>query len=100
MTAAPRSTESFSYAPTRLRLPHAPSAVSPRCRPGDPALRGDQAGLVRVDHGLDTVAQAELGHDVADVSLDRGLGDVPERGDLGVGQSGALDSPGPTSAST
>jgi len=51
MTAAPRSTESFSYAPTRSRLRHAPFAVSPRRRPGGAALRGDQAGLVRVDHG-------------------------------------------------
>jgi hypothetical protein len=38
-------------------------------------LRGDETGLVGVDDDLDPVAQAELGHDVADVGLDRGLGD-------------------------
>src|SRR5215469_2446634 len=51
------------------------------------ALRRDEADLVGVHDGLDPVAQAQLGHDVTDVRLDRGLGDVQQRCDLRVGQA-------------
>jgi hypothetical protein len=52
-------------------------------------LRGDETGLIGVDDDLDPVTQAELGHDVADVGLYRGLGDGQQRGDLRVGQTEA-----------
>jgi predicted MFS family arabinose efflux permease len=45
-----------------------------------------QPGLVREDHGLDAVTQAELAEDPGHVGLDRRLGDDEPRGDLGVGE--------------
>jgi Protein of unknown function (DUF1524) len=47
----------------------------------------DQAGLVGQHHGLDAVAQVQLGEDPRDVGLHRRLGHVELFADLGVRQS-------------
>ena len=64
------------------------SSLAKSCRETSPTrgrlrrllVRGsDEAGLVRRDHRLDPVAQAELGQHVADVGLHRVLADRPAR---------------------
>src|SRR5580692_1861488 len=63
-------------------------APLPADRSGTAVVAGpDKAVLVRVDHGLDPVPQAELGQDAAHVRLDRGLGHEQLLGELGVGQA-------------
>ncbi len=47
----------------------------------------DDAGLVGQDDGLDPVAQAELGQQVAHVRFDGGLADDEVGGYLGVGEA-------------
>jgi hypothetical protein len=47
----------------------------------------DDAGFVGQDDGLDPVAQAELGEQVAHVRFDGGLTDDEVGGDLGVGEA-------------
>jgi hypothetical protein len=47
----------------------------------------DEAGLVRVDHRLDAVAQSELGEHPPEVSLHRRFGGEEPLGDLGVGKA-------------
>jgi hypothetical protein len=49
--------------------------------------RLDDAGLVGQDDGLDPVAQAELGEQVADVGFHGGVADEEVGGDLGVGEA-------------
>ena len=45
-------------------------------------VEGDQAALECVQGGLGAVGQVQLGEDVADVALDRALGDHEFTGDL------------------
>jgi hypothetical protein len=80
---------------TRMPAEHA-SVVEPhgavnrleRRRPGveiSVVERGShEARLVRIHHGLDSVAQAELGKDVRDVRLDGRLRHEQVRSDLAV----------------
>jgi uncharacterized protein len=56
-------------------------------RPRASVVRRDQAGAVRVDDGLDPVAQVELGEDARDEGLDGLAADHQLVGDLRVGQS-------------
>ena len=74
---------------SRRRRAAAGRATPPSRRLGaQPGERGhDQARLVRGDHRLGPVAQAELGQHPADVGLDRLLADDEPGGDLRVGQA-------------
>jgi hypothetical protein len=47
--------------------------------------RADEAGFIREDHRLDTVAQPELVEHVRDVRLHGRLADVQRSADLGIG---------------
>jgi hypothetical protein len=49
------------------------------------AAGGDRPGFVGEDDGLDAVSEAELGQQVGDVGLDRGLAHHQVGGDLEVG---------------
>ena len=52
-----------------------------------------QPHLVRDDHRLDAVAQAELHQNAGEVSLDRGFSDEQLDGDLGIGPSPPVAGP-------
>jgi hypothetical protein len=98
---APAST-SFSAAgnPTSTRAPTGGRQARARSRQPDPdarrrarltavsrGVRLNEAGVVRGDHRLNTVADAELSQEVRDVRLDRRLADDKARRDLRIGQA-------------
>jgi hypothetical protein len=63
------------------------SAGSPPRLIGRLRARSYQRGFVGKDHGLDAIAQAELGQHLADVDLHRAHGQVQAIGDFAVGHA-------------
>jgi hypothetical protein len=69
---------------SRTRAESLPGSTDQKVRWSSSAA--DEPGLVRVDHGLDAIAQVELHQDPADMGLDRRLGHIQFRRNLCVGQ--------------
>src|SRR5271155_4754931 len=69
------------------RTKRASSAGNPPWLIGRLRPRSYQRGFVGKDHGLDAIAQAELGQYPADVDLHRARGQVQAVGDFAVGHA-------------